>query len=214
MSRSRRVIGGAVLLGAALVLALGHGRHDSRSSLSPHPTEVLAQAPRSEVRAPPSARTATPPTPAVLAPVATADAAMTREEKQALSQAAEARRIAQREQKLAALDWDAPRPGAPPADRRVPVSKQEEELTPEEKLEKTERITTALEERVRRTQRSLDAAAKSGKDPGAEVMLLARLQSRLAELEDRAQGLRGERSERGAPSTAGQVPALGPETIE
>jgi hypothetical protein len=214
MSRSRRVMGGAVLLGAALMLALAHGGHDSRPPVSLRPAEVRAQAHREEVGAPPSARTATSPSPAARAPVATTAAAMTREEKQVLSHAAEARRIAEREQKLAALDWNAPRPGAPPADRRVPVSKKEEELTPEEKLEKTERITTALEERIRRTQRAVDAATKSGNDAGVQVMLLARLQSSLAELEDRAQGLRGERNERGAASMGGQVPAFSPQTLQ
>jgi hypothetical protein len=133
------------------------------------------------------------------------------QQKQRMARDAEAERIAAREQKLAALDWAAPRPGPPPADRRAPISKKEEELTPGEKLEKTERITSELRERIQRAQKEVDQSARSGGESGAEVMLLARLQSRVSELEQRAEELRG-RNESAQPG--GPAPVTGAETTQ
>jgi len=193
MSRARRVIAGAVLFGVALVVALVPRAQKRHATASLEGGDVPAEMPAgARVASPPVAKTVPAPAPPVAAPLAATDSAMTREQKQGLARAAEAGRIAAREQKLSALDWDAARPGAPPADRRVPVSKKEGELTVAEKLEKTERIASQLQERIRRTQQAADAAAKRGEESGAEVMLLARLQSRVSELERTAQALRGE----------------------
>jgi hypothetical protein len=204
MSRSKRVLGAAALLGTALVLALGQRTPERQRAASLPPAAVPAETPPKTQPTPPVARAA--PAPSAAAPLAAPSPGMTREQKQRLAEDAEAGRIAARERKLSALDWDAPRPGPPPADAPVAVSKKEAELTLDEKLEKTARISSLLRDRARRTEQALAAAATTGQQSGAEALLLARLQSRVSELEQTAAALRGERSGAEA-ATGGQAPA-------
>jgi len=209
MSRSKRLITGALLLGVALVVVLlRHTPERPRAELrpaEPHSHELAP--PALEAPAPPPGPSASP------APGEANAAAMAQAQKQALARDAEAGRIAARENKLAALDWEAPRPGPPPADQRVPVSKREAELTVEEKVDKTERIAAQLRERIRRTQQAVDAAAKTGQQDGTEVMLLARLQARASELEQNAQSLRGQRREQ-EPKATGRESTVSPEVTQ
>ena len=209
MNRPKGLVVGSLLLGAALVIGLlRHTPERPRAELRPAETHALEVAPP-VLEPPPSV-----PAPAASpAPVEALAGPMTQAQKQALAHEAEAGRIAAREDKLAALDWEAPRPGPLPATQRVPVSKREAELTPEEKADKTERIAAKLRERIRRTQQAVDSAAKTGQEDSIEVMLLARLQARASELEANAQSLRGERSEQ-QPKASGRASSVSPEVTQ
>jgi hypothetical protein len=174
------VLVGALAAGAALSL---HGR-----SLEKAPV-VAARAPEVEDEAPPAAAALARPITKTRQAEAPAPASEDPLELKRRNAAEGVRaRIAAREQKLAELDWDAPRPGPPPADEPA-VGKREAALTVASKLEQTEQMTGLLRKRIAHVEerlRSMPPGATSRND----ALVRTRLETRVAELDRMAQSLR------------------------
>jgi hypothetical protein len=110
------------------------------------------------------------------------------ETKRRIAAGGERERIQARERKLDELDWNAPRPGPPPA--RVPaVGKREALLTVKDKLEQTEQMTALTRERIAHVEARL-RSAPDGATSRNDALLRARLEARITELDATAQALR------------------------
>jgi hypothetical protein len=97
-------------------------------------------------------------------------------------------RILARERKLDELDWDAARPGPPPA-REPAVSKREALLTVADKLEQTVQMTALTRERIAHVESRLRNSPDGANNPN-DALLRSRLEARIVELDATAQALR------------------------
>ena len=183
--------------GLALLTAAGFYLWPVPSSKSADaaPVAAIAEAEPTPVATP--KLIAEPPQVAAVAPVENKDKDSVRAEKTRLAAEGEAVRIALREKRLDALDWAAPRPT--PASAGVSEeSKSERALPVEEKIQQTENVISRLKDRISKSQQQPSTKFDS-------TVLVARLQRRVTELEQRVQTLRD------APQptqTSGNTPAL------
>jgi hypothetical protein len=110
------------------------------------------------------------------------------EHKTRMASEGEANRIAAREARLAALDWDAPRPGALPP-REPIVGKREAAMSAEDKLAQTVQMISLLKTRIDRTRERANAR---------DTPMLERLEKRVVELNETAQVLQQQRDATGS----------------
>jgi len=183
--------------GLALLTAAGFYLWPVPSSKSADAAPVAAIAKAEPTPAATPKVIAEPPQVAAVAPVENKDKDSVRAEKTRLAAEGEAVRIALREKQLDALDWAAPRP-TPASAAAAEESKSERALPVEEKIQQTEKVISRLKDRISKTRQQPSTEFDSS-------VLVARLQRRVTELEQRVQTLRD------APQpaqTSGNTPAL------